>query len=94
MRSTLQPLARAASTAKWGVSARTAQSARGGSSAISESVVVAITNACAICCYIATLARKKKGAIVGQSPSSIRRAPLKRLCTILPQLPGAPARSR
>jgi hypothetical protein len=48
MRSTLQPLARAASTAKWGVSARTAQSARGGSSAVSASVVVAITNACAI----------------------------------------------
>jgi hypothetical protein len=31
MRSTLQPLDRAASTAKWGVSAKTTQSERGGS---------------------------------------------------------------
>jgi len=90
MRSTLQPLARAASTAKWGVSARTAQRARGGSSAVSESVVVAITNACAISCNIGTSSRKKKGVFVGQSRSSIRRAPLKRLCTILPQSPGHP----
>jgi hypothetical protein len=74
MRSTLQPPARAASTAKLGVSARTAQSTRGGSPAVSASVVVAITNACAICCYIATSSRKKKGAFVGQSRSSIRRA--------------------
>jgi hypothetical protein len=64
MRSTLQPLARAASTAKWGVSARTAQSTRGGSPEVSASVVVAITNACAICCYMATLASKKRAHLL------------------------------
>jgi hypothetical protein len=61
MRPTLQPLARAASTAKWGVSARTTQSPRGGSPAVSASVVDAITNAYAMPSILATLARKKRG---------------------------------
>jgi hypothetical protein len=44
--------------------------------AVSASVVVAITNACAIPYNIATLAAKKS-ALVRQSPSSIRGAPPK-----------------
>jgi hypothetical protein len=86
MRSTSQPLARAASTAKWGVSARTAQSTRGGSPAVSASVVVAITNACAIPFNMATLAARKRGTCPAITVVDQRR-PIrsKPTCTILPR---------